>query len=142
MGNVSTTGGGYDLVWVTPRLIDKIAYSKTATVKMNAKLAGSGERLYVDKIVCYSPDATDTNNIIVSAYIVASTSGAEGAATTTTVAIGDKIGGAKFLTKDAGDTKIIPVDWMGDAGEDLIYEITVAAGTPTIEIIAYYKLIT
>ena len=142
MGNVSTTGGGYDLVWVTPPLIDKITYTATATAKVGVKLAGSAERLYIRNIVVESPDATDTNNIIANFYVKASDAASDGAATTTTVAIADFVGGCKFMTKDAGDTKVVPVDWLGTVGEDLICDLTVAAGTPTINVVAYYKLIT
>ncbi|RLG31713.1 hypothetical protein DRN98_06370 [Methanosarcinales archaeon] len=141
MTQKSVTANGYNLVWVEPILIDKIGYSKTATTKIGALLASSSERLYIRDIVVVSPDATDTNNIVVDFYVKASDAATEGATTTTTVAIGDWIGGTKYVTANAGEVQKISVDWLGDAGEDLIADITVAAGTPTLKFAVYYKKI-
>lgn len=141
MTNKSISGLGYTLLWVQPELIEKITYTATATAKVGVKLAGAAERLWLDRIVVESPDATDTNNIIANFYVKASDAASDGAAATTAVAIADFVGGCLFKTKDAGDTKVIPVGWLGTIGEDLICDLTVAAGTPTINVVAYYVLV-
>ena len=142
MAQYTTTGGGYTLKWVEPELVDKITYTATATAKVGVKLAGAAERLYIRDILVSSPDCTDTNNIIANFYIKASNAASDGAATTTTVAIADFIGGTKLITKDAGQTYRIPASFIGTVGQDLICDLTVAAGTPTFNVVAYYKIIT
>ena len=137
----TVSGLGYTLLWVQPELIEKITYTATATAKVGVKLALATERMWLDRIVVESPDATDTNNIIANFYVIASDAASDGAAATTTVAIADFVGGCKFLTKDAGDTKVIPVGFLGTVGEDLVCDLTVAAGTPTINVVAYYVLV-
>ncbi len=124
-----------------PILIDKISDSSTATEQIAVKLATAAQTLYIRDIVLGSPDCTDTNNIIANFYIIASDASADGGADTTSPTVANLIGGTKLITKDAGATYRIPVDFTCAAGEDLIVDITVAAGTPTLNIVAYYRLL-
>jgi hypothetical protein len=142
MGQYTTTGGGYTLKWVEPDLIDKIADSATATEQVGAKMAGAAERLYVRNIVVTSPDATDTNNITIEFFVITGDAASDGAADTSSITTAEYVGGTYFDTGTAGNVVNIPVDFLGDAGEDLVCDITVAAGTPTVKYVVYYKLIT
>jgi len=140
MGN-ETVIGSYVVQSVSPKLIDKISDSSTATEQIAVKLATASQVLYIRDIIIGSPDATDTNNIIANFYVIASDASADGGADTTSPTIANLVGGIKIITKDAGAVFRIPVEYICAAGEDLIVDITVAAGTPTLNIVAYYKLL-
>ena len=138
---MSTIIGSYVVRLVEPYLIDKIADSSTATEQIAVKLATAAQTLYIRDIIVGSPDCTDVNNIIADFYVIASDASADGGADTTSPTIANFVGGTKLITKDAGATYRIPVEFVCDAGDDLIVDITVAAGTPTLNIVAYYKLL-
>jgi len=133
--------GSYVARLVEPYLIDKISDSSTATEQIAVKLADTDETLYIRDIIVGSPDATDTNNIIADFYVIASDATVDGGADTTSPTVANLVGGIKLITKDAGAVFRIPVEYVCAAGEDLIVDITVAAGTPTLNIVAYYKLL-
>lgn len=133
--------GSYVARQVEPYQLDKISDSSTATEQIAVKLAGAAETLYIRNITVGSPDCTDTNNIIANFYVIASDAGADGGADGTSPTIANFVGGTKLITKDAGATYDIPVEFICPLGEDLIVDITVAAGTPTLNIVAYYKLL-
>jgi len=133
--------GSYVARQVEPYQIDKISDSSTATEQIAVKLATASETLYIRDILVSSPDCTDTNNIIANFYVIASDASADGGADTTSPTIANFVGGTKLITKDAGQTFRIPVEFICAAGEDLIVDITVGAGTPTLNIVAYYKLL-
>lgn len=124
-----------------PILIDKATDSSTATEKIALKVASATQTMYIRDILVSSPDCTDTNNIIVNFYAKASDATVDGGTVTTAVANTDFIGGTKLITKDAGQTYRIPVDFTATVGEDIIADITVAAGTPTLNMVAYYRLL-
>lgn len=137
---MSVIFGSYVARQVEPYVIDKIADSSTATEQIAVKLATAAETLYIRNIIVESPDCTDTNNIIANFYVIASDASADGGADTTSPTTANFVGGTKLITKDAGQTYNIPVEFICPLGNDLIVDITVAASTPTLNIVAYYKL--
>lgn len=141
MTNKSVSKLGYTLSWVQPELIKKIADSTAATEKIATKITGTGERLWIRDIIVTCPDSTDTNNVKLQFFVIDSDATADGGAYTTVTAIGDSIGDSFWNTALAGIPQRLPVNFLGEAAEDLICEVTVAAGTPTVTIVAYYVLV-
>jgi hypothetical protein len=141
MTNKSVSSSGYTINWVQPELISKISDSSAATEQIAVKLAGAAQRLWVRDIVLTSADATDTNNITCDFYVVEGDASADGGDDTTSLTQASWVGTSYFDTALAGIPQRIPVNYLGAVAEDLIVDITVAAGTPTVKFVAYYALI-
>ena len=118
--------------------LDKKGYSKTASAQFGAVLCSAGERLYLDRVRIYSPDAASgTAEATVALHITTSNASSEGGTDSSTLSINTKLAEVHLAT--AHQREEVELNYIGDAGEDLVVDLDVTAGSPTVEVIVFYK---
>jgi len=119
--------------------LDKIAYSFADDGQKCALLAGSGEYIYVDKVIIYSGGADDTNYETVTFVVDESDASSEGGADTTTITIANTLLKQVIKARNAGEAIVKDLGIVLEQNKDLIVKVAKGATAQAVDVIILYK---